>query len=900
MKIRPSKVFFSAAAILTLMLSLPVIHAQAKKSTNQEIKFEDCKPLVDFTDFTKTEKGYQDKLGKSLIIPGETTQVGAGPFGGKALVFDGLKSAIATLDASKHAKNFDGFEYTLSFWFRADGIMNPRSDATHADNSIGLYTNLHNMDTAGFSHRAVAPDLHLGASFAINEGLWNHIAVVYCLEKRVKRLYVNGYPIINVNQRGPFSPLHKNKSGKYTIGGFKGAIANIQMWDKAVDPSKFLNMDFTTENASMIRAKINKIMTDCGGANGARIMCTSLTKELDAFIAQKNISMDAYSAFLKRLRVAEWLVPAIIANKKSTMKDAPVALMQIRAISAEKYTPITFPSKPSYDDELMTINARDEYTSISFMAYAYQDIKDLEFEVHDLKGEKTGAILPKDEVEMKFVQAWYQPGWNSYFNGHGSYNPALLLNDPHLLRIDERNKINYLRFDYPSGTQYSNICIPGSVLKEAGFDYVFEPVRDADKLLPCPCDFGRNRQFWMDIHAPKDAKADIYRGKIGVKIGGKEVGYMTLAVKVLPFELPLPMTQYDRKKNFTQYLASSQNIDDLTSRFKDEKKALEWTRKHIINQKKHSIFTQPIGINPEKPENFLKTLAIHKELELPVLLINGGAGFVSYFMEARERQVPFAEVATKERIDKDFIPYSERVRKIGDLLDKHIGRRDIAYFFGIDEAQDAGTLRTMIMYRDVVFREGMNTMTTGWEDNYRNDPSHETYHTTASYVDRINAQKWHYIKGTITTYAAPFIGPDNPHLMRSSHGLKMYRSNYDGWWNLAYDGAQYHTWNHRFGYDTTYRPFRFIVHVNAGPIINTIALCGMREGQDDIRYATLLHQLADECFASNDVSKIVEARKSLAWFRDLQFPVPDDLYEYRAGVTHHIIKLMKLLGKSLD
>ena len=128
----------------------------------------------------------------------------------------------------------------------------------------------------------------------------------------------------------------------------------------------------------------------------------------------------------------------------------------------------------------------------------------------------------------------------------------------------------------------------------------------------------------------------------------------------------------------------------------------------------------------------------------------------------------------------------------------------------------------------------------------------------------------------------------------------MYRSNYDGWWNLAYDSGKYHTWNHRFGYDTTYRPFRFIIDVKDGPVINTIAFCGMREGQDDVRYATLLHQLADECFESGDVTKIVEARKSLAWFRDLEFPVPDDLYAYRAGVTHHIIRLMKVLGKPLD
>ena len=136
-------------------------------------------------------------------------------------------------------------------------------------------------------------------------------------------------------------------------------------------------------------------------------------------------------------------------------------------------------------------------------------------------------MIPKEEIELKFVQAWYQPGWNTYFNGHGSYNPALLLNDPELLRIDEKNKINYLRFYYPNGIEYHNICIPGSVLKHPAFQWAFEPVWDADTLQPIPCKFGRNRQFWMDIHAPKDAKAGIYRGRVKIRIDGVESGGFT-------------------------------------------------------------------------------------------------------------------------------------------------------------------------------------------------------------------------------------------------------------------------------------------------------------------------------------------------------------------------------------
>lgn len=858
---------------------------------------ENHKPLVDFTDWTVEKNGkWKDKTGKIFLKPGSTLQECRGPLGGRAMYFDGFKTSISTIELGKTNKFFDGFEYTLSFWFRCDQIQAFRNDARLSNNIPGLGVSMWGNGTgASFNMRGVGANL--GAGFGINPYRWNHVAVVYAVEKRIRQIYVNGEPVVDTFGSGEYFPLERFRNGRISIGMFKGAIADIQMWDKPMDIKKLIQFKMTKDALDDLYDQADQLLKKTDSAPAAKIMNEFLKKEIEALAAsKKGFTLAEYNGVLRRLRSAARLIPAINALKKTVYHNTPYAFMSVRAISGEIRNPLTYPSDPVYSEEVIAIAAKDEYTSSSFMIFPYRDIKKIEFELADLKG-PGGAIIPKEEIELKFVQAWFQPGWNTYFNGHGSYNPALLLNDPELLRIDEKKRINYLRFYYPEGIEYHNICIPGSVLKHPAFKWGFEPVWDADTLQPIPCDFGKNRQFWMDIHAPKDAKAGIYRGRMKIKIDGVESGGFTLALRVLPFELPRPKTQFDHSKPFTQYLASSMQIGNLTSVLKDREKAKELTWRHIINQKKHSIFMQPFSLNPNDTWEFHETLKMHKKAGLDINFVSAGAGFAVFAVPGGP---PLHVVATVERVAEELDKFDKKVQKVAEITDKYLdGRRDIIFFYGMDEAQSAGSLRQMMPFRDYAIRAGMQSMTTGWEDNFRNSPSHETYHTTAAYVDRRNADKWHSIKGEITTYAAPFIGPDNPDLMRRSHGLRIYRSNYNGWWELAYSSGAYHTWNHLFGYDTTYRPFRFVIDTHRGPIINTIAFCGMREGQDDVRYATLMHQLIDECFASDDLAKIQEGRKALVWFRNLPMPVPDDLYAVRAGMIHYILHLMKVLGKPM-
>ncbi len=862
-------------------------------------KLENHAPLADFTSWTAGADGvYTDKTGNAVMQSGSGMKIVPGPCGLQAMEFNGLKTGAATIDLQKVAKKFDGFDFSMSLWFRCDEFLNVKDNPRFAGNSPVDGLTMTGDEGARFAVKRIGSG-DLAAWLGINKGRWNHLAVIYSLEKRIELIYINGNLVSKVVGTGVFYPLNQKNYGKLNFGWFKGAVAGLQLWDKAIPPEQFLNIEITPEILKDLNQAVEEVVTASGNAPGMVIMAQSVRNKISAADAAKKMALEDYNQLLLNIRLMERMTAGTKELAGTQMKNSPLAIAQVEAVSAEIRTPLTFPEKPDFSGKIQGIGAKGESVSLSWLVFPYQDMEAITFELADLKN-SSGQTIPAANMELKYVQCWYQPGWNSYFNGHGAYVPSLLLNDTTLLKIDEKNKINYLKFHYPNGIEYHNVCIPGSALKEPSFLWAFEPVWDADTLQPAACRFGRNCQYWLVVTVPEDAKAGNYTGNITVREKGQKIASLPLTMKVLPFSLPMPMTQFDRSKPFIQYLASGMQIAPLTETLKDPARAEVMTWDHFINQKNHSIFSLPFDINLKTPVITEKMIAMQKKLGVPILAVNGGMACTATQMEASQSNTPWREIATKERIDQELADFEEQVKATAELADKHGIPRSSIFFFGADEAQDAGTLRGMMPYRNIVFKYGMGSMTTGWEDNFRNSPSHETYHTTAAYVDRKNAERWHALGAQITSYAAPFIGPDNPKLMRSSHGLRMFRHNYDGWWELAYEGGRYHAWNNLFGYDTTYRQFRFLTPTVKGPPVNTIAFRGMQRGQDDVRYATLMYQLADECFASKDLKCVLAARTAINWFRNLEMPVPENLDAVRAGMTHHILEMQKLLKKNMN
>jgi len=642
------------------------------------------------------------------------------------MTFDGLKTSVAKLELKKLGAKMDGFDYSVSLWFRCDGFQNTRNQPLLSGNDIIHGFCVTGPTTVGFWNHTIGPgNSRLYYSIPITMGSWNHAVFSYSVHKRVLRLQVNGQTVMERCGHGKYFPLKLPKQ-TFWIGSFKGSIAGLKIYDTVLEPEEALKITVPEDVLTQLDQEIAKLKN--AGADKA---AQTLTYELNVLRKDPgHIRISALSALQTKLDMMKQILPGVQKLRNSSIKDAPFVLFPAQTTSSEIRIPTRLPSDPAYSDTFKVTAAGGEVQSVTFFVYPFRDLKGIEFVPGELKNEK-GNVLSAENIEMMFVQCWYQSGWNSYFGGTGNYVPSLLLRDPYLLKIDTMNKRNLLRIDYGGKPQYYNITHAGSVLKGPRFQWAFEPVKDADKLLPCPIEFGQNRQFWADLHVPAGTPPGTYKGRINIKADGADAGFVTLELTVLPFDLPLPKTQYDHSKPYRQTLSSSKQLGNLKKTLKDEKRAWDQVRKHVKNLWDHAICYQEIGFD-NGTDDFDKMVQMYREKGIPITYIAGLAAIDSQFTTELCGGTKLSEVAnpTWGKADKKRMEdYADYVAK---KLDELKIPRECAYFDGIDEAQDAGSLRRQAMYRNVVFQRGMKTHSTGWEDNFRNLPAYETLHDTAA------------------------------------------------------------------------------------------------------------------------------------------------------------------------
>lgn len=157
--------------------------------------------------------------------------------------------------------------------------------------------------------------------------------------------------------------------------------------------------------------------------------------------------------------------------------------------------------------------------------------------------------------------------------------------------------------------------------------------------------------------------------------------------------------------------------------------------------------------------------------------------------------------------------------------------------------------------------------------------------------DSLMAQRWHAIGGTLLATGSPAVGLENPAVWRRQVGLALHRQNYDGFLLPGLceaDGG----WD-----DRAYLPRRArnLVYPGSDGVIPTLAWEGVREGLDDVRYATLFLQLADQAVASEVFTTASEGRKARLWLA-LADVEQGDLDTLRLEMIAWILKLRTVLA----
>ena len=834
-------------------------------------------------------------LDPSRIAPAAGVRVirGAAPDGTDALVFDGTSETGVPFPVSAdEQKILAGDEISVSLWVRVDRI---------SESSIGLGYRIpqHRQPQQApllLEARTVATafgtyNLYSPVEQPLATGAWHHVAFTYSLSNLTYASYYDGIPqragAVSADLPAPLSV--PGLLGPLGAGRFTGAIGSARVWNQALPADEFLRFQPSPAAARALAAPLAAAAADTPHAPFRR-WCTALAAEATG---GQPVSLRRWQFIARLVRDLPTLSSWARALSTGTLAGAPFLATSIYPYSHEKRLPFRLPHDGAPTDALVTALARGEYESVSFMFHPLQNVAKLELKASPLRSE-AGVTLPAGSLDIRIVKCWFNPasGWNTYFAGGREFPtlaPELLLYDDALVKVDIDNRANFLRVDYRSGSRYVNISRAGTPSDIPPFNYVRDPVADAPGPLPLPLPLaeGHNQQFWVTLHAPSNAVPGIYTSEIAFTADGAAAGTLRLAATVHPFALPRPMTRYNLTR---EYLGAFMNHCQLGSQA-DLGKSLAHAEKRFLaemrNMAAHNMLHPFMsGFDRESDDELsIRQFQLMREAGMPLQPVFGGTGFDPGWMGwAREGGSPDKDPEAYARFRQDF---EKRIIRAASRFDEILGHRDV-YFYGLDEA-GPGTVRQEFAFFSILHKYGFKAFITSGVAAYANFVVDAN--DVPAHIDEAEAQRWHLGGARLFSYACPFTGPENPEVWRRTKGLRMYMANYDGIAEYVwYEG--HHIWND-FVAAGRYKNFNIVYPTRDG-VIDTVAWEALREAFDDVRYATLLKQLAAAAMASADPATATLGREHLFWLESTD-PETVDLDAFRESAASRIATLARRL-----
>ncbi|WP_274363138.1 hypothetical protein [Paenibacillus thermotolerans] len=625
-----------------------------------------------------------------------------------------------------------------------------------------------------------------------------------------------------------------------------------------------------------------------------------------AVLASSDISAETGLKTNNALHYALRLANDAAASTDSLRANTPFAVYTVPALSPEKRLPNTIPEDGTFGNEIKVVSAQNEYEAASFVLAPLADAGSVTFTVNDLQS--NDGVIPASAVDMYVVKTWYQGGtaWQSYFfdDKKDVLTPELLLHDENLIQVDHALKKNYVRVDYPTGSQYVDVFTKPA----KKFDHLSEPVADSPALLPIALTQGESKQMWITTKVPAGTPEGIYTGTIDISADGVPAGQITLKIRVLPFELPAPKTYYDTNKDFYVMLFHESRVREYMGETRgnaalvDKKLSNEYR-----NMAEHNAVNIPGPLyNSADSQLYFHQLDLMRQAGLDLDPLFGVKQtypeytiYTHYanYLNAKTAYDANPTDANKATMDRYYTLWRQGVDNYLPTLDaayqavsSYVGHTNL-YFDGWDEASWGMLQFQQEIWRYVQDHLGAKVFATG-KESHLDLETKENFLNWAGEMTRERADAWHATgeDRMITSYAYPHSGPENPDLMRQRHGMWLYKANYDATYNYIYYENFLNTWNDDI--DATFRALNF-VYPTQTDVIDTLAWEGFREGIDDIRYATKLKQLAEEAIASGNAERAAAANDALNWLEvtDERSTSADMI---RLELIHHIMKLLDL------
>lgn len=827
----------------------------------------------------------------SLASPGAKLFPAAAPDGGDALVFDGKsKDGVKLPVPDTFLKSFSGEEVSGSFWFRMDA-------PSEADIALGFFTCPSYRETAPVQFKLKTRQTDFGVvsvssliEHRVVTGVWHHAAFAFSLGKMRCSTFFDGQAEairdIEADVPSPIDPA----SLFAAIGarGFVGTIASIRLWNRVLGRDELLEFNPSATESTRLEGVFRN-----APATGNKAFDSALSQIADK-LRDKSAGLCSVREWQTASRVARDL-PSLAAlaeasGRAGTLADAPFAASTFYEYGSAKHLPYELPADANPVSSIKVALAKGEYEAATFMLHPLRDVAKLDVAATAL--ESGGRKLPADALDIRVVKCWYAPlgGWNTYFGGNRESPvliPELLLHDDTLVVVDTEERANLLRVNYAAGARYVNVSRPGIMSKSSSFNYVTSPVADTPGPMPANVSlrFGEWRQFWVTVHPPADAAPGTYSARISFTADGHPAGEIPVSVEVRPYELPVARTRYDLSREYLGGMMNHCHIENQVSIGHSlevaERRFLAEMRNLVAHNIRHPFSPSFNDEDPVKDLIAERQYRLMREAGCSTDLIFGGGSACEVTWAASEGITP---EKNPDLYEKFLERYDRRVRHAAKKADELFGHRNFL-FCGIDEAGPA-TVREEFRFFDVLHKYGFGVFLTSGRAAYANFAV--DVDDIPAYISDSEAARWHAAGARAVSYAAPFTGPENPEPWRRNKGLRMYLANYDGLAEyVLYEG--FNIWN-EFITPSIYKNFN-IVYPTADGLIDTVAWEALREGFDDIRYATLLKQLGEIAMKSSDAAVAALGRKGIFWLETLDAETVD-LRAYRSEAADFISRLL--------
>jgi hypothetical protein len=522
---------------------------------------------------------------------------------------------------------------------------------------------------------------------------------------------------------------------------------------------------------------------------------------------------------LKRVKV---LKPTTISNLDSYLRKLKSINSSFSKINLYKMPPMKYYRLDGINipplDILTSYNlraTRGEYKSIAILIEPLCLSGILDIEIDNFLGEKSN--FSKDNLDFYIAKIWYQAGLNNTLKSGKYLTQELLLKDDSLVKVDYKTKSNYLKVTYNSNgvTKYIRISDPLDKFP----DTKSITFNDSKKFKPFKLDAIRSKLLWGIIHIPNNIEYGEYKSVLKIVEYGSQkkiLKKIPINIEVLPFELDKSKLSYGLYYTGKLREVAVKPIDAYNKSEKQQFLELKDIKEHGV--------LYPTSY--ENINNLEKTLKIREELGFP-----------------KDR---FYTIGFNVMSQGLF----NRVKEYKALLNKYGYLYDSLYVYGIDEASEA-KLKEERPKINLIHQYGAKVFTAGYEYTYDYLGNYLDLFNFANAIFKVDADfqvsRWHGIGREIFAYASPQAGVENPEIYRRNFGCKLWKLNFDGAMNWAYQANRGAFWNDFDAGNSRLKNYRdeAFTYPTTDGVVGTIEWEGFREAITDVRYISTLENLRD-------------------------------------------------------